>query len=319
MRVLIIGYSGFIGRSVASSVCGRGFEAYGLGRSVPSIPAAHITHISADRREPGHIRRVVLQHSMDAVVDVIPMVIADTQPLLDSLDGLVEQYIMISSCDVYANYELLHRRTAGQPVIGAIDEDTALRSTRFPYRLEEPRSESDPNRYLDDYDKIPIEAAVQKLSSPWTILRLPMVYGPGDKQKRFRWAIEPMLKQQDVLVIPQAWAHWQTSFGYIDNVGAAITATLGDERAHKQIFNISERETISQLEWAQRISEILGWQGKIELTDDPDNEFQRRISGLDLDVPLVVNSERLRQTLGFTDTVDARTALEKTVSNEMLS
>ncbi len=64
-------------------------------------------------------------------------------------------------------------------------EDAPLRDRRYPYRGEVPRATDDPERWLDDYDKILVEQAVMgELSLPGTVLRLPMVYGPGDLQHR---------------------------------------------------------------------------------------------------------------------------------------
>lgn len=81
----------------------------------------------------------------------------------------------------------------------ALAEDAPLRSRAFPYRRAALRAADDPDQYLDDYEKIPIEAAVLRRAGAWTILRLPMVYGPGAKQRRFAWAIEPMLAKATTL------------------------------------------------------------------------------------------------------------------------
>lgn len=225
---------------------------------------------------------------------------------------------MISSSDVYANYELLHKRAKGGAISFAVDEESPLRSTAYPYRDEKPRSNDSPDKYLDDYDKISIETAIRQLSSVWTILRLPMVYGPGDKQMRFRWAIAPMLRDRDRLIIPRDWANWQSTYGYIDNVGAAIATTLGQERAHNQVFNVAEEMPISQLEWAQKFAEARGWRGVIEVTDDPRDPFLKRLAGLDLKVPFKIKGDKLRQTLGFSDVVSELPALERTIVSEDL-
>jgi nucleoside-diphosphate-sugar epimerase len=169
---------------------------------------------------------------------------------------------------------------------------------------------------LDDYDKIPLEAAVRELSSSWTVLRLPMVYGPGDRQRRFRWAIAPMLTGKDRLVIPTRWANWQSTYGFIDNVGAAIASTLGNKRAFNQVFNVADETQTNQIEWANKFAEVIGWRGSIELTDDPDDPFQTQLANLDLDVPFKIDSGKLRRRLGISDMVSESAALEKTVASE---
>ena len=316
MRLLIIGFNGFVGRSIALQACARGLEVVGIGRSERPKFQSDATYVSGDRSDPNQISRIVQDRGIDVVVDVIAMVVADTQPLLDRLDGKVSQYVLISSSDVYANYERLHKRVNGKACLDAVDEDSDLRSALYPYREGNPRSEQDPDRYLDDYDKIPIEAAVRKLSSPWTILRLPMVYGPGDRQRRFRWAISPMLRKQQALIIPRSWANWQSTYGYVENVGAAVAATLGHPQARNTIFNIAEETPVSQLAWAQKFAKATGWQGPIEVTDDPNDPFHGRISGLDLSVPFKIDGARLRRLLDFSDVVDEPTALRRTVESE---
>ncbi len=316
MPVLIIGFNGFVGPSIARHACAQGREVFGMGRSPQPNSVSNAIYVAGDRSNPNQVRQIVLERKIDVVVDVIPMVIANTQPLLDCLDGVIDQYVMISSSDVYSNYELLHRRASGNAIPDAVDEDSPLRSTAYPYRDDKPRSTDDPDKYMDDYDKIPIETAARQLSSAWTILRLPMVYGPGDKQRRFRWAIAPMMRDQEVLVVPRMWANWQSTYGYIENVGAAIAVTLGHKQAQNQVFNVAEETPISQLAWAQKFAKITDWRGGIEVTDDPDDPFATRISGLDLKVPFKIKGDKLRQTFGFSDVVDEPIALERTVASE---
>jgi len=316
MRVLIIGLNGLIGPSIAHHASAHGHIVFGMGRSANSNSISDAFYVSGNRSDPKQILHTTIEHKIDVVVDVIPMVIGDTQPLLDCLDGVIDQYVMISSSDVYANYELLHRRATGDPILKAVDEDSPLRSTRHPYREKQPRLPSAPDQYLDDYDKIPIEHATRKLSSAWTILRLPMVYGPGDKQKRFRWAIACMLRGNDTLVVPRGWANWQSTYGYVENVGAAVAITLGHQQARNQVFNIAEETVASQLEWARKFANTAAWRGAIELTDDPNDSFAQRLSGLNLNVPFKIDGTRLRQTFGFSDVIDGTTALVRTIESE---
>lgn len=318
MRVLVIGSNGFVGRSIALHACALGCDVFGMGRTQLSSSAG-TTYVQGDRTHPDQVRQIAVDRMIDVVVDVIPMLAADTQPLLHALDGQIRQYVMISSCDVYANYELLHRRTTGTATLTAVNEDSPLRSTAYPYRYDEPRTKEDPDQYLDDYDKIPIEIAVQQLASAWTILRLPMIYGPGDKQRRFRWAIAPMLRNHETLTIPRTWANWQSTYGYIENVGAAVAATLGNPSAYIQIFNVAEETSISQLGWAKKLAAACVWQGTIELTDDPRDSFHKRISNLDLSVPLKIDGSRHRELLSFSDVVDENTALQQTIASETLN
>ena len=316
MRTLIIGCTGFIGRAIAETAKACGIRTFGIGRTYSKDPNPGLEYIQTDRSNPDDVLRIINDHNISVVIDVIPMVEADTLPLLKALDGEIDQYVMISSADVYSNYELLHKRASGTPILEPANEQSNLRNSRYPYRQSKLREDEDPDRYLDHYDKIPIERAVQELRSAWTILRLPMVYGPGDRQRRFRWAIAPMLEGAATLTLPRVWADWTTTYGYVDNVGAAIVAALGQQRAYREIFNVAEETPVSQLAWAQKFADAIKWQGSIEVNDDPEDPFLTGISNLDLTVPFKIDGGALRRAFGFSDRVSESNALAHTIASE---
>ena len=63
----------------------------------------------------------------------------------------------------------------------------------------------------------------------------------------------------------------------------------------------------------------MDWRGTIEITDDPHDPFARRISGLDLTVPFKISGKRFRETFEFSDAIDERTALARTIESETAS
>lgn len=316
MNVLILGVNGFLGTAIAFGAVGKGCRVFGVSRSDAPQIDTDITYLRGNRTDHAGVLDLIRSRKIDIVVDVLPMTLVETRPLIDCLDKQVTQYVMLSSSDVYRNYELFQRKSEGTPVLDAVNEDAALRQTRFPYREQIARARESADRYLDDYDKIPIENAVQRMSSNWTILRLPMVYGPGDKQRRFSWVIKPIQNGERSLVIPRSWAHWCSTYGHIDNVAEAIALTLGNAKAENRIFNVGEQPSVNHLEWARRFAEVLNWSGEINLADDPDDPFTRRIAGLDLRVPFKVSSNRIREELGFKEVVDQGQALLSTASSE---
>lgn len=316
MNVLILGVNGFLGGAVGYSAASKGHDVYGVSRSHTPTLSSKIAYLSANRRDHARVLDLVMNLKVDVVIDVIPMTLADTQPLIACLDNQVSQYVMVSSSDVYRNYELLQRKSTGAPSLEAVHEDSQLRQTRFPYRESIARAQDSTDRCLDDYDKIPIENSVKEMSSSWTILRLPMVYGAGDKQRRFRWAIKPMQDGEQTLVIPRSWANWRSTYGYIENVAEAVALTLGHSKAENRIFNVGEQHSVSHLEWARRIAKVMGWTGDILKSDDSNDPFARRISDLDLTVPFNVSSSRIREELGFKEVVDQTQALMATVASE---
>lgn len=210
MRILIVGAGGFLAPSIARHLQVAGHTVIGLSRSRPADMSGLEQHIAADRRDAAALARIVSACAVDTVIDLLAYTEATTAPLLNAIEGRVPRYVMTSSCDVYRNFGAVHRKEAGEPLLGAIDEDSPLRETRFIYRGKQPRPEQDPLRWLDDYDKIPIEADIAARNGfDWTIVRLPMIFGPGDRQRRFRWIVEPMAGGARSIAAPRAWAAWR--------------------------------------------------------------------------------------------------------------
>ena len=67
-----------------------------------------------------------------------------------------------------------------------------LRDFRYPYRGNDAAAARASRADLfDDYDKIILEEAARgDTRFETTVLRPPMIFGPGDKQRRFAWAID---------------------------------------------------------------------------------------------------------------------------------
>jgi len=315
MKVLIVGVNGFLGNAITRRLGSKTTEIFGVSRSAKPDVTSEITYLCGNRSAAKEISSIVKTLRIDVLVDIIPMTLEDTEPLIREVDGRVDQYVMISSSDVYRNYELFQRKDVGEFAVEAVDETSALRRTRYPYREEQARAPGAPDRYLDDYDKLPIERLVQEMRSHWTIVRLPMVYGPGDKQRRFLWAAKPMTEGKPQLLIPRSWANWYTTYGYIDDVAAGVALTVGNPKALERVFNIGEAPIDNQLQWALRIASIVGWRGDVELSDDPQHPFARRIAGLDLSVPFRISSRRIREELGYKEITDPAAALTRTVAS----
>ncbi len=143
-----------------------------------------------------------------------------------------------------------------------------------------------------------------------------MVYGPGDRQRRFRWAIEPMARGDDVLEVPSAWAGWTSTYGYLEDIAEAIAACAIDDRAAGHTFNLGEREPVDHRAWARRFAAALGWQGTFKETDDPAHPFAQGLAGLDLSAPLAVDTTALRSAIGFVEPTPLADALASTIAAE---
>ena len=319
MSVLVLGGTGFIGAPLVRRLVADGVETAVGHRGIGEVPAGAASCV-LDRGDPDAVLAAIRDVSATTVIDLLAYTQADTLPLLDALSGRIARYVMASSIDVYANYEGLHRKGRPTPVWDRLTEAAALRESRFPYRLAKPRAPGDPQAWMDDYDKIPLEEAARASRGlEATILRLPMVFGPGDRQRRFSWAIRPMVQSRPRFVIPHPWASWRATFGYVDDVAAGIALAAVHPAAGGETYNLGRANTPTNLAWAATFAEHLGWPGQVHLAhpDVARGALAAAVAGLDLSYPLFVDNAKIRRRLGYAEPTPLEEVLERTVADEM--
>ena len=319
MSVLVLGGTGFIGGPLAARLLAGGVETAIAHHGTRPV-AAGARSVVLDRRDPAAVLAAVRALGADTVVDLIAYTQADTLPLLDALSGRIARYVLVSSVDVYRNYEGLHRKGRPTPIWDRLTEDAPLRDSRFPYRLARPRATGDPQAWMDDYDKIPLEEAARAATGfEATIVRLPMVFGPGDRQRRFSWTIRPMAQGRPRLVIPHPWASWRATFGYVDDVAAGIALAAVHPRAGGETFNLGRANTPTNLAWAATFAEHLGWPGEVQLAHPrvARGALAAAVAGLNLDYPLFLDNAKIRRRLGYSEPTPLEEALARTVADEM--
>jgi nucleoside-diphosphate-sugar epimerase len=217
---------------------------------------------------------------------------------------------------VYRAYGLLQRSEAGPLQALPIAESAELRSTLFPYRGAVPRSADDPMRWVDDYEKILVERAVMEASDlPGTVLRLPMVYGPGDSNHR----LFPYLKRMDdgraAILLDEGFAAWRWTRSYVENVAEAIALAVSDDRAAGQIYNVGKPQAFTEAEWVAAIGAAAGWRGHVVRA--PSDVLPPALrQSLNFDQHLETDTSRLRAELGYHETVSCDEALRRTITWE---
>lgn len=315
MTVLVLGGAGFIGRPLARRLAETS-EVVVLHRGARDAPAG-ARDIVADRNDPAAVRAAVRACGAATVIDLMAMTSADTLPLFDALAGEIDRYVLASSADVYRNYEGLHRKAAPEPVLDLLAEDSPLRETRFPYRLAELRAADHRDKGQDDYDKIPLEQALADQSAcDWTVLRLPMVYGPGDRQRRFGWLIRPMAAAAERIVAPAAWLDWRTSYGFVEDVAAGIALAALHPAAANRVYNLGPAEAGSHRDWARAFAGSMSWRGEM-VEGDPGGRLSEAVAALDLRYPLATDTRRVRVELGYAEAVAPEEALRLTIADEL--
>lgn len=308
MTILVLGATGFIGAPLVRALRAGGEEVVAVSRGGGGVGG-----VACDRGDAASVLALVNASHVRTVVDLLGYTEDDTLPLFEALGGRVERYVLASSMDVYRNYEGLHRKAAPDPILEPLNECSPLRATRHPYRAQPPRAGNDPEVWRDRYDKIPLEEALRRSDFQNTIARLPMVYGPGDRQRRFRWAIRPMLRKRPHVTIDPGWAAWRTTYGFVGDVAHAMAHVACHPAAADRTFNLGEPEPPDHAEWLARFARSLGWRGAVRLEPAAPGG---PLAALDLAYPLVADTRAVRGTCDWREPTPLEEALERTIADE---
>jgi len=317
MRILIIGGTRFLGPPVVRSLHEQGHAPTLFHRGhTPPAAITGVQHILGDRRPLTAHASELQRVNPDIVLDMIPAIEQDAREIMTIFTGIAQRVVAISSQDVYRAYGRVIGTEPGPPDPLPLREDSPLREKLYPYRGETPRDTGDPRRWLDNYDKILIERQVMgDPNLPGTILRLPMVYGPGDYQHRLFEYLKRMDDQRPAILLGEGVAHWRWTHGYVENIAAAITLAVTDEHACNRIYNVGEAEALTRVEWISKIAHLAGWEGNIIIVPQ-DRLPAHLVSATETSQHLVTDSTRIRQELGYSEPVPLDEALRRTIAWE---
>ncbi|HEY5990758.1 MAG TPA: NAD-dependent epimerase/dehydratase family protein [Streptosporangiaceae bacterium] len=243
MRVVVLGGTQFIGRRITEALVGRGSDVTVIHRG-ETEPADWVDcrHLHGDRKDFASIAGQVRALRPDAVIDTCALSRADAGAVLPHLPET--RLVLLSSMDVYRAYELLLAGTEGEPL--PLTEESPVRSGRYPYQ--------DRDESLRDYEKLDVEP--NYLQRGGTVLRLAMIYGEHDPQRREEFILRRVRAGRRQ--IPVGAGSWLWTRCYVGDVATATLATLETPRAVGQIFNVGEPSTSSMLGWVRRILSAAG-------------------------------------------------------------
>ena len=313
MKILVIGGTGFIGTPVIKRLINAGNEVTIFHRGETNTEFSHeVSHIFGDRQQVNHFVREFERISPEVVLDIIPYVEQDAVGVMETFRGIARRVVAISSQDVYRNYGILWNREDSEPNITPISEDAPLRRVLYPYR---PLAK-DENDLKYNYDKIPVERVfMSDADLPGTILRLPAVYGVGDKNHRWFEYLKRMDDGRGFILLEQGNAKWRWTRGYLENAADAIALAVTDERATNRIYNVGEADTLTEGEWARIIGQIVGWNG--EIITAPNESLPEHLKAkFNFGHDLIVDTSRIREELDYAEKYSRIEGLSQTIAWE---
>jgi len=163
MKILLIGGTGFIGRSTAEQLqqSGHHVTVFHRGKTRATEGCEEIlgNHEFLQDHQPEFRRQ-----KFDAVVDFVLSSARQALQLMDTFRGIAGRVVALSSMDVYRAWGVFYGFETGGLQELPVTEDSDLRTSRNVYPPEALKRLRDSiYPWIDDeYDKIPVEQAVLK-------------------------------------------------------------------------------------------------------------------------------------------------------------
>jgi nucleoside-diphosphate-sugar epimerase len=267
--------------------------------------------VRGDRADLARHRDALARLAPDVVVDAIAFTEADGAALVAAFRGVAGRTVVLSSQDVYAPYGRLRGLESGAPDRSPSTEDSPLRASRFPYRAKA----AGPRDMAYAYEKILVEeAASSDPSLPATILRLPCVYGPGDRHGRVG-SILARLSAGGPFLIDRAKARWRWTRGSVQNVAEAIALAALEPRAAGRVYNVGEEPAPTESEWVHRIARAAGLAADVR--EVAHEELPAELAEtFDFAHDLVVGTRRIREELRYREVEEPEAAVRAAVAWE---
>ena len=317
MRILLIGGNGFIGSPLVRQLRDSGHELAIFHRRADAGSCAHVVRIQGDRNRLAESRSPIQQFSPDVIVDFILSSGEQARQLMSEARHLARRVVAISSMDVYRAWGVLHGSEPGPLEPLPIAEDSPVRTVRQLYPPETVKMLQSIFTWVDGhYDKIAVEDAVMHDPAVrGTVLRLPMVYGPGDPLHRFFPLLKRIADERSFVLLADNLAAWRGPRGYVENVAHAIAVATTSDQAAGRVYNICEEPTFTELEWQTRIAKQMGWPGRFVVLPrerTPKHLWQQGNAAQHV----VASSARIRTELYYEEAVDFDEAIRRTIAWE---
>ena len=287
MRVALLGGTVFIGRAILDALLGAGHDVVVIHRGEhepPDLP--DVRHLHCDRRRLGDIAADLVAFDPEVFVDTGAASAANTEPVIAAIPAGARP-VVLSSIDVYEAYGQLHQGGHAQPM--PITETSPVRSERYPYRGRVPG--------MDDYEKLDVEE--RYLDRGATVLRLPIVYGPHDYQRREEFILRRVRHGRDR--IPIGTANGLLSRGFVHELARGVAGAVATPTVAGEVFNLCEATTTTTHGWADAILAASGREA--ELVRVPDDRLP---ADLELTAPmsqhLLVVPAKAERLLGWVHT-----------------
>ncbi|KAI4349885.1 hypothetical protein L6164_010428 [Bauhinia variegata] len=175
--------------------------------------SSKILHLKGDRKDFDFVKSSLSAEGFDVVYDINGREANEVEPILDALPNL-EQYIYCSSAGVYLKTDL---------------------PPHFETDAVDPKSRHK--------GKLETESLLESKGVNWTSLRPVYIYGPLNYNPVEEWFFH-RLKAGRPIPVPNSGIQI-TQLGHVKDLAKAFVLVLGNDKASKQVFNISGEKYVT--------------------------------------------------------------------------
>jgi nucleoside-diphosphate-sugar epimerase len=203
-----MGGTRFIGVYLTKILVTQGHEVVLFNRGNNPAPLGGVQQIQGDRTDPTQLKEKLSSEQFDAIFDNNGRELRDTQPLVEIFKGKIQHFVYVSSAGVY------------------------LKSDQMPHIESDPVDPKSRHK-----GKFETETYLAAQGLPFTSVRPVYIYGPQNYNELETWFFDRIVRDRPI-PIPGNGLHL-TQLGHVQDLAAAMAATLGNGKAIGQIYNIS--------------------------------------------------------------------------------
>jgi nucleoside-diphosphate-sugar epimerase len=170
-----------------------------------------------------------------------------------------------------------------------------------------PLLEDDPQQTTGDAAKNE-EFVRNECKAMLSVLRLPIMFGPYTANETVTRYLAQMDSGAHELRISASFAEWRCAAAFVDDVALAIALTAKNSKADGKTYNVADSFVFTRLDWIQAIGRAADWDGDVIVEEGEPVDDQ-----VDYSQHLILDSSRIRQDLGYTESIPINDALRRTV------
>ncbi len=218
MKILVMGGTRFVGVALTKLLVAQGHEVALFNRGNLPAPVEGVKVILGDRTDAQQLKEKLADQHFDAIFDNNGRELDDTKPLVDIFRGRLRHFIYMSSAGVYLESDIL---------------------PYFENDSTDPKSRHKGKLYTEAY----LKQAYQDHGFPFTSIRPTYIYGAQNYNDLEAWFFDRIVRDRPI-PIPGNGKHI-SQFGHVEDLAAAMTAVLGNEKAIGEIYNVSDTRYVT--------------------------------------------------------------------------